>query len=162
MRWVGSVTMYFVSHRPAARNVIGLVLDIGHRSCSGGNIHAADIEAYSVSGLELIGRRQNVNLVLDDCSGLDRLDRLARELVERFPWFRPHWIERPIGSLQPAPRQLALRKIARHEPFAFARRAHGNIGADVLEHDDPVCVGLVDGCIERQGDRPGDQEIMRS
>src|SRR3981189_1737403 len=98
MRWVGSVAIYFGSHSPAARNVIRLVLAIGHRAGSGRNIHAADVEAYSVSGLELVGGRQNVDLVLDDCSGLDRLDRIRRESGERFPWFRSHWIERPIGG----------------------------------------------------------------
>jgi hypothetical protein len=57
MGWVDSVAIYLVSHSLAACDVIRLVLDIGHRAGSGRNIHAADVEAYSVSGLELVGGR---------------------------------------------------------------------------------------------------------
>ena len=108
------VAIDLVRHRLAAADVIRDVFDVGHRTRSGRNIHAGDVETDAVTGLELVGRREDLDLVLDDLARTDRFDRIARQLVERRPRLGARFVERAVGGLQPAAGQLALGKRRRH------------------------------------------------
>ena len=69
----------------AAANVVRNVLDVGHRSSAGRDVHGCDVEADPVSRLELVCRCEDLYLVLHDFVRLHGRDCIARELVERLP-----------------------------------------------------------------------------
>ena len=92
--------------------------------------------------------------------GFTGLPALARQRMPRLPRLRALRIERAQRRLEPAARQLALGQIGRHAALAFARGLHRDVGADVLEHHDPVGVVLVDRGPQVEHDRAGDQRVL--
>src|ERR1700722_9444406 len=74
-----------VRDRPAAADVVGDVLDIGHCAGAGRNIHGGDIEANPVTHLELVRRCEDLYPVFDHFPWFDRSDGVLRELVEWLP-----------------------------------------------------------------------------
>src|ERR1700674_3201038 len=94
--------------RLAAADVVGDVLDIGHRPGSGGHIHGCDVDADPMTRFELVRRGEDLYPVLDHFARLDRSDCVLRELVERLPGLRALLVKRTIRRLQPTSRQLAF------------------------------------------------------
>ena len=91
MRGTLGVAIDAMRHRLAAANVIGDVFDIRHGARPGRNVHGGDVETNPVTRLEVVGGREDLDVILDDLAGLDRLDRIARQLVERLAraWSAP-------------------------------------------------------------------------
>ena len=85
-----------VRHGLASANVIGDVFDVRHGAGAGGNVQRGDVDAKPVSRLELIGGRQDVDLLFDDLAGPGRRDGAARELVERLARLGARRIDRPV------------------------------------------------------------------
>ena len=85
MRWPLRVPIDPVSNGLAAANVVRNVLDVGHRSGAGWDIHGCDVEADPVSRLELVRRGEDLYLILQDFVRLHGCYCILRELVERLP-----------------------------------------------------------------------------
>src|SRR3954447_10237691 len=102
MRWPLRVAIVLVGNCLAAAHVVGDVLDVGHRSGAGRDVHGCDVEADPVPCLELVRGGEDLYPVLDHFAGLYGSDRIPRELVERLPGLRTLVVERSIGRLEPA------------------------------------------------------------
>src|SRR5580658_5622803 len=102
MRGMLSVVVDAVCHGLASADVIGDVFDIRHGTGPRGNVHGADFETEPVARLELIGGRQDLDLIFDDLTGLDRLYGTARQLMERRAGLGAGRVKLPVGSLQPS------------------------------------------------------------
>jgi hypothetical protein len=118
----------------AAGDVVGDVLHSDHGSGSGRDVHAGDLEAYPMPGLEGVRGRQNLDPVLDDLARFDRSDGVAGQLVKRLPGLGPLVVQRPIRRLESAARELPLREVRRHVAFP-------DVCADVDSYD--VCALFV-------------------
>src|SRR5450432_191483 len=88
MRGTLRVPVDFVGDSHAAADVVGDVLDVGHGAGAGRHVHGRDVETDPVSRLELVRRGEDLDPVLDHFAGLDRSDRVLRQLVEWLPGFR--------------------------------------------------------------------------
>jgi hypothetical protein len=144
------VVIDLVHHRVAAANVIRCVFDIVGAGKPARQVEARDVETDAVPGLEQVGGRQDLDLVFFDLARLDRVLRGARKRMPRPPRLRALRIERAVRGLQPAAGQFALGQIGGNLSLARPRGVHRNVGADVLEDDDPVGVVPVDGGVEVQ------------
>src|SRR5258708_7488470 len=81
MRWPLSVPIDPVGHGLAAADMVRNVLDIGHCAGAGRNIHGGDVEADTVTCLELICRGANRDPGLDHFARLHGSDCVLREFV---------------------------------------------------------------------------------
>src|SRR5258708_38338797 len=59
-----------VRHGLASAHVIGDVFDVGHGAGAGGHVHGGDLETEPMTRLELIRGRQDLDLILEDLTGL--------------------------------------------------------------------------------------------
>jgi len=85
MRWPLCISIDFVGHGLAAANVVRNVLDVGHRSGAGWNVHGCDIEADPVTRLELVRSSEDLYPVFDHVSRIHGSDCIPRELMEWLP-----------------------------------------------------------------------------
>src|SRR5579859_3259238 len=72
VRWPLRIVIELMGHGFAAADVIGDIFDIGHRPGAGGNIHRGDLDTDAMSGLELVGGRQDLDLIFHDLAGCYR------------------------------------------------------------------------------------------
>src|SRR5262249_57177675 len=127
---------------------------------AGCDVETRNFDADTVTPLERIGGRHDLDRVFVDLAGYDRFAGRTRERMPRPAGQRSFRIDCAVGRIEPAAGELAFVQ-ARDVAFAFARGLHGHVRAQVLENDDPVGVILVDRRVEIKHARAGDGEICR-
>ena len=135
-------------HRLAAAQVIGRVFDVMRAGKAARQVEAGDVDADAVTGLEQVAGRQDLDRVLVDLAGLDRLPGFARQRMPRPPRLGAFGIDGAMRGLEPAAGQFALRQVVRNVHLARPRGAHRHVRPDVFQDDDPVGVVLVDRGVE--------------
>jgi hypothetical protein len=88
MRGLLRVVVDAVRHGLAPANVRGDVFNVGHGAGPRGHDHVGDFDTKPATRLELIGGRENVDLIFGDLTGPDRRGGTARELLERLAELR--------------------------------------------------------------------------
>ena len=85
-----------VRHGLAAADVVRNVFDTGHRARAVRDVHRPDIKANPMPGLELVGGRENLDLIFDDFTRLNWGNRITRQLMKGLPWLGPLLVKLPI------------------------------------------------------------------
>src|SRR5580704_9568619 len=94
MRWTPGVPIDPVAHRLAAADVVGNVFDIRHRTRSGRNVHACNVDRIFSRGFRAIHVNSKLRAVTHrhfDVALFHELDDVAHRLLPAFSPNPPRW-----------------------------------------------------------------------